>query len=73
MPPHRIISGKKIAGPGSSPSTARDMDETFRPYNERVPGDNRDVREAQLCSTAEEPEAQRGEGPPKQSELVTGG
>lgn len=26
MTPHRIVSGKKIAGPGSSPSTARDMD-----------------------------------------------
>lgn len=49
------------------------MEETFRPYNEWGPGDNSDGREAQLCSTAEEPEAQKGERPPKQSELVTGG
>lgn len=44
MSPHRIVSGKKIAGPDSSPSTARDMDETFRPYNERGPGDDSDGR-----------------------------
>lgn len=73
MPPHRIVTGKKIAGPDSSPPTARDMNETFRHYNEQGPEDGSGGREAQPCSTAKEPGAQKGEGPCKQSELVMGG